>query len=211
MSRAHAALRAAAIAVCAAALAGCISLLPKAKPAQLYRFDGAAATDSKATAAAGPTFGVLRARGSFDRAAAGDRILTIAGDQVAYVAEARWVSPAIVLFDQAVARAFDDNAGPARLINRGEVGRTDYVLQLDVREFEAVYENGLKAAPTVVIRVRANLARSRDRSVVADKIFVARVKAYDNRVSAIAEGFDKAVGEVIGQLVTWINESGRSA
>lgn len=210
MTRAKAALRVAAIAACAAALAGCVSLLPKTKPAQLYSFDGGSTAKAEAPSS-GPTFGVLRARGGFNRAASGDRILTIAGDQVAFVAEARWVSPAAVLFDEALARAFDDNPGPARLINRGQAGRTDYVLQVDVRDFEAVYDGGLKAAPTVVVRLRANLTRSGDKSLVGDKIFEARVKAGDNRVSAIAAGFDKAVGDVIAQLIAWTNTSGRSA
>jgi len=203
-------LRAGALALCAAALSACVSLLPKAKPAQLYRFDGAPPA-AAAPAESGPAFGVFKGRGTFDRAAAGDRILTVDGQQVAYIAEARWAAPAVVLFDQALARAFDDNVGPARLVSRGQAGRSQYVLQLDVRDFAAVYENGQKAAPTVLIRVRASLTRQGDRSLVGEQTFETKVRASDNRVSAIAAAFDKAVGDVMNKLVAWTNTSGKSA
>lgn len=200
-------LRVALIVACAAALAGCVSLLPKAKPAQLYRLASADAAEASAARASGPTYGLVRVRGSFDRAASGDRILTVAGDQVAFVAEARWVAPATVLFDEAVSRAFDLNVGPARLANR-EAGRFDYLLRLDVRDFAAIYENGRDAAPTVVVRLRAYLIRNRDRALVGDQVFEARVKTYDNRVSAIAAGFSEAVRQVLSKLVAWTNENG---
>jgi cholesterol transport system auxiliary component len=192
-------------------LAGCVSVLPKSDPVQLYAFEGAAAPPSPAAApAAGKPFDVMRGIGSFNRAAAGDRILTTDGAKVAYIGKARWVAPAVVLFDQALSRAFDDSQGPARLLGRGQVGKAEYVLRLDVRDFEARYENGLKAAPVVLIRARASLTDSQ-RALVGDKMFEVRVPAADNRVGAIAEAFDKAVGQMAGELVTWTNAAGAPA
>lgn len=194
------------VAALAAALAGCISLFPKGKAAQLYRFTGAAPVQE-----AGPApsrFGVYKAPGGFSRAAAGDRILTLTGDQAAYIAQARWVSPAQVLFDEALQRAFDANPGAARLANRGETAKTDYVLRLDVRDFQAVYDQGPETAPLVVVRVRAVLTRSADRTIAAESLFEATSRADDNRVSAIARGFDRAVGQVLGKLVAWTNGQG---
>jgi cholesterol transport system auxiliary component len=194
---------------CAAALSGCISLLPKTKPAQLYRFDGAAPAAAAPAAANGATFAVQKGVGSFDRAAASDRILTLEGDKAAYIAEARWVAPAAVLFDQALMRAFDDNPGPARLLGRGQrAARTAYALRLDVRDFATVYTQGPKAAPTVVVRVRADLSKVEDQAVVGDQMFEAKVRAGDNRVAAIAAAYDQAVGEVLGKLVAWVNAPG---
>ena len=204
-------LRAALLAACAASLSGCISLLPKTKPAQLYRFEGARGAAAAAPADARPPFGVLKLRADFDRAASGDRILTVSDNRVAYIAEARWVSPAIVLFDEALSRAFDDNAGPARLVSRGEAGRAAYILRLDVRDFEAVYESGPEAAPTIVVGVRASLTRSSDRVLVGEQLLESRVKASDNRVSAITAGFGQAVSEVLAKLVDWTNQAGASA
>ena len=44
--------------------------------------------------------------------------------------------------------AFDADPGPVRLISRGEPAAADYVLRLDVRNFEVQYDHGPKAAPT---------------------------------------------------------------
>jgi cholesterol transport system auxiliary component len=195
-------LTAAALALAAIALSGCISLFPKTEPAQLYRFEAAAPAPATET---GPLFGVLRLGTSFPRASAGDRILTINDKgEAAYVASARWVSPASVLFDEEVASAFQ-GAGRARLIGRGEVIKADYSLKLDVTTFEARYDRGPKAAPEIIVSVRSVITRNRDRALVGEQVFTARVRAGENRVSSIIPAFNTALTQVLGRLVAWVN------
>jgi cholesterol transport system auxiliary component len=196
-------LRLAAVAVCAAALTGCISLLPKSKPAQLYRFGAPAAT--AAVTPPGPNaVAVFLTNSSFQEESSDDRMLTVTGGRAAYVADSRWVAPAQVLFDEAVARAFD--ASPVRLIARGQQGRSAYALRLDVRTFEARYDAGAKAAPTIVVRVHAALTRA-DQSGVGEQEFEARVPASDNRVGAIVAAYNSAVGDVVGKIVGWTEKA----
>lgn len=209
------ALALAAVLAASVGLAGCISLFPKAKPATLYRFGAgaapaAAAPAAPATPAAGG-FAILRGPTGFARAAAGDQILTVTNGEAAYIAQGRWVSPAVVLFDEAVDRAFDADNGRARLVTRGEVARTDYTLKLDVRTFEARYVNGEKAAPEVVVAVRALLTRNSDSALVGEQMFEARVAAGDNRIGAIAAAFDTAVTQTLRDLVAWTNGRGAPA
>ena len=194
------------VALSAAALmaSGCISLLPKAKPVELYRFGQPVAAAS--VAAAPGSVGVFRATGSFQQESAGDRLLTLTAGQVAYVAQTRWVAPASVLWDAAVLAAFDADPGRARIISRGEPGTAVYVLRLDVRNFETHYDNGPKAAPTVVVRVRAAMTGGSDRRQIGERLFEARVPAADNRVSAILPAYDRAVAEVLKEVVAWTNE-----
>jgi cholesterol transport system auxiliary component len=195
------------LAAAASLLAGCISLFPKTEPAQLYRF-GAMTPQVQETASGGPGFGVLLTATGFDRAAASDRILTVTGTQAAYIKDARWVTSSVALFDSALQRAFDADQGPARLVDRAEIAKTDYVLKLDVRTFEARYDHGQAAAPTIVVEVHAALDRIHDRIVVGDRSFKASVTASDNRVGAIAEAFDQAVAKVLGELVAWVDARG---
>lgn len=200
-------------AVLAAALAltiglgGCISLLPKSKPAQLYRFgiDAAQANPANNQKAA---FGVLKPPAGFQRAAATDRILTVTGSEAAYIAEARWLAPAQSLFDEAVTQAFDNDNGPARLVSRGEIRRADYTLRLDVRSFEARYSRGAKEAPDIVVTVNAVLVRGSDRMMVGDRTFTATVRAGDNRVGAIVEAFNQALGKILPDLAKWVDSAG---
>lgn len=195
-------LTAAVLTLTAIALTGCISLFPKADPARLYRFE------ARPTAQAfppGPLFGVLRLQSGFTRASAGDGILTVNSQgEAAYIAGARWVSPASVLFDEQVSTAFQ-SGGRARLIGRGGVIRAAFSLKLDVQSFETVYDHGPKAAPEVVVIVRGVITRNRDRALVGDQTFTARIRAADNRVGAIVPAYNQALSEVLGQLVGWVN------
>jgi cholesterol transport system auxiliary component len=109
------------------------------------------------------------------------------------------------LWTEAVHNAFDADPGRVRLIVRGQVGKSQYVLRLDVRNFEARYEHGPKAAPTVVVRVRAAMTQSGKAPAVTEKIFEKQVTAGDNRVSAIVPAYDRAVAEVLKDVVAWTN------
>jgi len=206
-------IKTAGIALIAVSLSGCVSLLPKAKEAQTYRFGGVGQAASSATqATAAGAFGVLKAPTGFVRAGAGDQLLTVLpGGETAYIAQARWISPAQVLFDEALERKFDADPGPARLIARGEVGKAELVLKLDVRAFEAYYPNGPDTVPTVRVEVRTLITRNLDRSLVSDQLLTANVPADDNRISAISAAYDKAVGDVLAQVVAATNAAAPSA
>ena len=182
-------------------LAGCISLFPKAKPVQMYRFGLA---DAPPTAVAPTNARIGRTPTAFTKPAAGDRMLTVTGQELAYIAEARWVSAAALLFDDAVERAFDARPNGPRLITRGDLQTAEVALRLDVDTFEARYLGGKDAPPTVVVSMRATLVRTRDRAVMGEKVFTAQKVAFDNRVGPIAEAYDEAVKESLGGLVDWV-------
>lgn len=179
-------------------LSGCISVFPKSEPAQLYRFQYA--TTAPVQPLAGQRVGVYLATPGFAQEAASDQLLTLTGSRAAYIAESRWVAPAIVLWDQAVRDAFDAQAARVRLVTRGEPIHTDYALRLSVANFETDYEGG---RPTVLVRVRATLTRARTREVVQEQVFEARAPAEDNRVGAIVAAYDKAVDQVLNGIVRW--------
>jgi cholesterol transport system auxiliary component len=197
----RAALRLVAVGACALALSGCISLLPKSKPAQLYRFGQ---TTVVATGPATGTVGVFHTNGTFASEAGGDRILTLGGGKAAYIAQSRWVAPAAVLWNEAVVRAFEADNGKVRLVSRGQQTRAAYTLRMDVRNFETRYDEGSNRAPTVLVRVRAVLT-SADFTKTAEQVFEAKAPATDNRVGAIVGAYDTAVNDVLGQIVAWTN------
>ncbi|MCR5879793.1 ABC-type transport auxiliary lipoprotein family protein [Phenylobacterium sp. J367] len=209
MIRPTALLRFAVIAALGVSLSGCLGgLLGGGKPSQLYRFGQGPVTEAQAPPAAGAV-AVFRANGVFQGETAGDRLLAITGGEARYIAESRWVAPASVLWDQAVLAAFDATPGKVRLVSRGELSRAQYVFRMDVRNFETRYDDGEDAAPTVLVRVRAVLTRPRDRDYAQERIFEARVPAASNRVSTIVNAYDRAVGDVLGQVVGWLETEAR--
>ena len=198
-------IRTLAVVLAAMSASACVSLLPKSDPAVLYRFDVDPVGDGAPAAAR--QVGLLKPPARFPQAASGDRLLTITGGQAAYIAAARWVAPASILFDEAVARGFDGNPGAARLVTRGEVARAEMALRLDVRTFETVYDNGPEAAPQVVVQVRAALTRTDTRNLIGERMFQQTVRAGDNRVGAIVAAYDQAVTTIVRDLVAWTNEA----
>ena len=191
-----------AVAAMTLSLGACVTVFPKRPPSQLYSF-GQNFPVRDAASAGGPRLSVLRSVTTFNRAAAGDRILTINGDQAGYIAASEWVSPAAIMFDEAESRAFDADNGIARLVKPGGMSRSAADLRLDVQTFEARYPGDLKAAPVVVVRVHATLSSMADRHVIAERTFESKQQAGDNRVSAIVHGFDTGVVEVLSQIVGW--------
>lgn len=191
-----------------ASVVACVSVLPKDEPVQLYRFE-AARTVPAAKSAGGERFQVNVANTDFEPAAAGDRILTVDGDQTAYIKGARWVSPALSLFDAAVVRAFTADDGPGRLLARGEPAHPDYTLKLDVRTFEVRYISGASGAPTVRVEVYAALGATSEK-VDRERTFTGEVQASDNRIGAIATAFDEALAKVFSQLVPWVDAKGQT-
>jgi cholesterol transport system auxiliary component len=192
----------------AVAQAGCISLLPKEKPVQLYRF-GAQVTDpAAAPPAAGATFTVRLAPIGFDRPASTDRILTVHGDQTAYVADARWITPASALFGEAVTRAFDARGGPARLLAFGEPSPADLALKIDVRAFEVRYGRGMGGDPEVVVEAYGALIDFKTPSASRSRLFEGRARAESNSIHAIVQAFDKAVARVLAAMIDWVDAKG---
>jgi cholesterol transport system auxiliary component len=188
----------------AVGLGGCITLLPKANPVQLYRFG---AQVQPAPAAGQARFTVRDDGLTFDRAADNDQILTVSGDTLGYLSPGRWADPASVMFDGAVHRGFDLAGGAAHMLGDADPGKADLLLSMDVSRFEARYDNGLNSAPTVVVRLQATLTRQDTLSVVGEQSFEATAPASDNRIGPIVDAYDQATTKVVGDLVTWVNSA----
>jgi len=190
--------------VLALGLSACVSLLPKSEPAQLYRF-GVSAADAPPPAGQ-PTTALVLQTVTFPRAVGGDQMLTVTGGQAAYIAEARWVSPAAQLFQEALHESFDTRGSRTRLLSRGELAAGAGFLRVDVRTFEARYDQGQGLAPLVVVSVRGRIS-GLDGQILGERVFSAQDRAADNRVSAISVSYDKAVEKVLGELTAWADQT----
>ena len=194
-------IRFASIVAAAAVLGGC-ALLATPDPVQLYRF-GDPVPQANLAAPDAALAAVSLRRVTFPEAAAGDRLLAITGTEASYIAGARWVSPAESLFTEALENAFSSQARRVRLIGRQELTPATMILDLDMRAFEARYDAGAGAPPTIRVAARARMLSFPERTVVAERLFVVEEPAGENRVSAIVAAFDSATADLGGQLVTW--------
>ena len=188
----------------AMALSAC-ALLATPEPVQSYRFGEAAPAASAALSVASPTEVTLR-RVEFPDAVEGDRLLGVTGTETAYIAGARWVSPAADLYMASIENAFTAQATRVRLIGPRELIRARRSLDIDVRSFEARYEAPGRAS-TIVVTARARLLALPDRTVAAEQVFTVEQPATANRVSAIVEAFDIATRDLNTRIVAWTDAS----
>jgi cholesterol transport system auxiliary component len=188
-----------AVLLLAAGLGGCITVLPKTTPVQLYSFGGA---DVATTPAKAGALDVALAVPSFPRESQGDLILARTGDEAAYIGGARWVSPAVVLFQQEALRVFMDQPRGVRLRGPSEAFRAKAVLHLSVREFDVRYARR-GAAPTVVLTVVARLSDHTAVHDFAEQVIHVERPVKENRVTAIVQGFDAAVDDVLEQTASF--------
>lgn len=192
------------------ALTGCVTLLPKTKPAQLYRFgytpelveqkaEAAATAGAVGKAPTGIVFGTV----TFPQDSAGDRIVTVEGSQVAYVAEARWTSSASGMFKDAISTGFARGGQTVTLEPRGPTA-ANFRLDISVRKFETDYKRN---RPTVSVALDARLIRLSDRMVVGQKFISADVPVRKSDMSLMADGYNEATTQVVTGLIAFSEEA----
>ena len=186
------------LAAAAPLCAGCVTLLPKAAAEPLYRFGGDASAPPP-TAAPGRD-GLLGIVVTLPAAARGDSLLAVSGRSAAYISGGRWVSPASDLFREAAVRA---------LAGRGTAGPGGGVLTLAVTRFEADYDHGTDAPPTVRIEAALRLSDGvrppRSLGVVAGE-----GPAAANRIGAIVGAYDTALDAVLAGAAVALDREAQS-
>lgn len=188
-------------------LGGCIgSVIGGGKPDALYRFGSSTAAPS-APGAAFARRSLLLMPVRFPAAAAGDRLLTVAGTDVAYIKDVRWVSAAPVLFRDGLAGTFQRRVPDIALADRVTASGVDAVLTVDVTRFEAAYDRGTAAAPTVHVAGVAVLIDPTSRTAIARRPFAQAQSASADTITAIVAATDTASRNALVELVDWTNAS----
>lgn len=119
-----------------------------------------------------------------------------------YFANAEWTDRATVMVQTVLIESLE-NSGRVAAVGRDAVAlQPDYVLQSEIRHFEAVY--GAAAAPQVYAGIAVRLVRSADRTIVAQRVFEARADAAQNAVPEIVVAFDQAAHGASQQIVAWV-------
>jgi len=120
------------------------------------------------------------------------------GNVTEYFASAAWVDNVPNLVQSKLIQAFDQSGCVA-------VGRDvaslvpDYVLQIDVWDFQAEYGGPVAGAH---IRITGKLVRMSDRKIVSTIAVENKAQSTGTDMQQVVAAFDKAFGPVLAQLVT---------
>ena len=118
-----------------------------------------------------------------------------------YYAKAAWTDRAPLMVQTRIVDSFE-NTKKIVAVARESIGiRSNYVLQPDLRNFEALYYYG--KPPIVRVRIIAKLVRMPDRQIIGVASFERCVRARADSIPKVVEAFDQALGSVIKRLVAW--------
>ena len=118
-----------------------------------------------------------------------------------YYAKAAWTDRAPLMVQTRIVDSFE-NTRKIVAVARESIGlRANYVLQTDLRNFEAMYFYG--GTPIVKVRIVAKLVRLPDRQIIGAATFERCVRARADKVQKVVEAFDQALGSVMKRLVSW--------
>jgi cholesterol transport system auxiliary component len=118
-----------------------------------------------------------------------------------YYSKAAWTDRAPLMVQTRIVDSFE-NSRKIVAVAREAIGlRANYVLQPDLRNFEAMYFYG--GTPIAHVRIVAKLVRMPDRQIIGVASFERCVRARSDKVPKVVEAFDQALGSVMKRLVAW--------
>jgi cholesterol transport system auxiliary component len=120
-----------------------------------------------------------------------------------YFAGAVWTDRAPVLLQGLLVEAFE-NGDRIVGVGRDSSGlNADYLLETELRKFEAHYTGTSTQLPTVAVSMVAKLVKMSDRQVIGRRITAEQATAARNDLDSIVDAFDVAVGRILSKIVDW--------
>lgn len=118
-----------------------------------------------------------------------------------YFANAAWTDRLSLILQRQLIQAFD-TTGRIASVDRDTSGlEADFVLQTEVRDFQARYDTP-DGAPQVVVSIQAKLARMPQREIAASVNATQQATAAANEINSIVVAFNQACGAALAQIVT---------
>ncbi|MFB0922622.1 MAG: ABC-type transport auxiliary lipoprotein family protein [Alphaproteobacteria bacterium] len=128
--------------------------------------------------------------------------------ELEYYARANWTDRAPAMVHTLVVESFE-NSGQIVAVGRESLGlRADYVLKLELREFQAQYTG--EGPPEANVRINAKLVQMPKRAIIGSQRFEARVGAGSDSLQEIVTAFDEALGKTLKDLVGWTLRKGEA-
>jgi len=119
-----------------------------------------------------------------------------------YYADAAWSDRLAALLQDALLEAFEAS-GRIDAVSRDTNGaHADYILTIDVRDFEARYDQP-DGAPVAVVRFGVKLLSALKRDIVARIDTAEEVPATQNSVDAAVEALNAALANALTKIVPW--------
>ncbi len=119
-----------------------------------------------------------------------------------YYANAAWPDRLPQLVQAALVQAFERSGKIAAVASDDAGLRSDYMLQTEIRDFNAVYDTP-DAAPKVKVRMMVKLAHTHARDIVQTLEVAQEVPAGANTIDNVVIAASQALTTCLKQIVEW--------
>jgi cholesterol transport system auxiliary component len=128
-----------------------------------------------------------------------ERIVLLESDRrLSYYAASRWATPLPALLEQLAVDTLRRTGAWSAVEDSRGVWPADYLLQLDIRRFEADYTGG--GPPVVHVVLDCTLGRRAGQDELVASFTTERtVSAAQNRVGAVVEAFERAADDALAE------------
>lgn len=121
---------------------------------------------------------------------------------IEYFADSEWTDRVPLLVQTDLLQSFE-NSKAIKAIGRESAGlRADFILQTEIRHFEALYDSG-EGAPLVWVAMVTRLVNPTSGDIIARNTFERRERAAENRIPSIVVALDQALDGVVEEIVVW--------
>lgn len=186
-------------------LAGCSILGGRKEPPTIYAPNAKAAADP-----AWPTVAwqLSTSRATAPRMLDSSRIAVspVPGELQVYKG-ALWARTPTEMLEDGVLATLEDSGKIPAVARQGSGIGADYRLVMDVRHFEASYNeagNTGAGSPSAVVEVSAKLLHVHDQAVVGSRTFRKVQPASGSDVALVADAFSQALAETSGEIAGWV-------
>lgn len=178
---------------------GSLQLIPKPQTPQIYLLRPQIMAPMGAAVSWRLSIGIPDATASLDTT----RIaLSRSATTMDYYANAAWDDRLPLILQKLLIETFD-TSGRIVSVGRDTGGlETDYLLQAELRNFEAHYDTP-EGAPKIIVSIQAKLARMPQREIIATLNATQQTQASANNLDSVVMAFDQATAPAIAQIVAW--------
>ena len=122
-----------------------------------------------------------------------------------YYAGSAWTDNAPLMVQTLLIESFESTRSITAVGREGVGLRPDYVLKTDLREFEAIYEEG-SPNPVIWVRINAKVVKMPERRIVSSATFERREASAGTKLPDIVAAFDEALGHTLKRIVLFVLE-----
>ena len=120
-----------------------------------------------------------------------------------FYANAQWPDRLSVLVQSALIDALEGTGRLPAVGRDTDSLKSDYLLDTDIRDFQARYDQQ-DGIPTAVVRIEARLISLHGRAIVASLNAHSDVTASANKVPAVVQALNAALGDTLNQIADWV-------